>query len=412
LFFKVYQGSNLQDFVAMGKHLVRSAAATLLFAFVMEGHILATKLTERLVAKSSHTAPPGPNLFSRTRVRPGVPGVTKHVDPHHRRSPLRLRGYTSAVAEAAALPRSSSSAVGKGAANEWFNPVIKFGPVAGVKKEGAPVLLYVPGIHGSGLTPVVQFPELSTVFDIKTLSFDGQDRSTFAEIKANVKAKIREAKEAGREVYLVGESFGGIVALSLAIDGSEPTEMPDRVVLVNAASCFDRTLLGRWAPQLLRLPEPFFSITMMPAVVQLFDAGMFVSLAKSFNEGVKILDAEDRKAFALRVAPKVLSHFIQLRSGALKWRIKEWVLTGCTEVNSRFEKVKVPVLAVAGTADKLLPSHEEALKFKAEIPNCAVRLVEGSGHAAVLDQRIDLLEMIQSWAGSSIGRDAAKSDQA
>merc|ERR1719161_2408160 len=123
--------------------------------------------------------------------------------------------------------------------------MIKFAPaVEGAKGEDAPLLIYVPGIDGTGVTPVAQFPELASAFELQCLSFEGRDRSTFADIKNNVKARVREAKEKGREVYLMGESFGGIVALSIGMDDSEASLMPDRLIVVNAATSFDRTLLG------------------------------------------------------------------------------------------------------------------------------------------------------------------------
>eukprot|EP00746_Dinoflagellata_sp_MGD_P014707 gnl/MRDRNA2_/MRDRNA2_132382_c0_seq1.p1 gnl/MRDRNA2_/MRDRNA2_132382_c0~~gnl/MRDRNA2_/MRDRNA2_132382_c0_seq1.p1 ORF type:complete len:451 (-),score=76.88 gnl/MRDRNA2_/MRDRNA2_132382_c0_seq1:674-1975(-) len=284
--------------------------------------------------------------------------------------------------------------------HEWFNPVDKFGPLKGAQGKTAPLLLYVPGNDGSGLTPVMQFPELASAFDIQCLSFEGRDRSNFTKIKAIVKAKLREAKQKGREVYLMGESFGGIVALAIGMDDSEPAVMPDRIVLVNAASCFDRTLLGRLAPGLVRLPEPFFTLAVFPVVFMVLDVDMFRNIGKAVFSGhvPSIIDSEDRQAFVKRVFPKVMQK-MRLDSNDLKWRIQNWVLPGCKEVNHRLHDVKVPVLAVAGTDDLLLPSFEEGHKFKDEIPNCTLRLVQGAGHAGVLDQRANLLEMIRTcWA--------------
>jgi len=77
----------------------------------------------------------------------------------------------------------------------------------------------------------------------------------------------------------------------------------------------------------------------------------------------------------------------------------EWILTaGCGKVNSRLNEIQVPVLAVAGTSDLLLPSKEEAFRFSREIPQCKVNLVEGAGHAGVLDQRVDLTKIITGLA--------------
>ena len=55
-----------------------------------------------------------------------------------------------------------------------------------------------------------------------------------------------------RPVYLLGESFGGLLALAAA---SEAPELADRVVLVNPATSFPRSawpLLGPLLPQASR----------------------------------------------------------------------------------------------------------------------------------------------------------------
>ena len=52
---------------------------------------------------------------------------------------------------------------------------------------------------------------------------------------------------------------------------------------------------------------------------------------------------------------------------------------------------------VAGTADALLLSEDEARRLCAVVPTCDVHLVQGAGHAGTLDQRIDLPAVLQRW---------------
>eukprot|EP00747_Dinoflagellata_sp_TGD_P204243 gnl/TRDRNA2_/TRDRNA2_77904_c0_seq1.p1 gnl/TRDRNA2_/TRDRNA2_77904_c0~~gnl/TRDRNA2_/TRDRNA2_77904_c0_seq1.p1 ORF type:complete len:235 (-),score=26.95 gnl/TRDRNA2_/TRDRNA2_77904_c0_seq1:113-778(-) len=218
------------------------------------------------------------------------------------------------------------------------------------------------------------------------------------ELKANVRARVREAKGKGREVYVMGESLGGIVALSVGMNDTEPAEMPDRLVLINSASCWDRPncLIGNLSAKIIQLPEPFFTLCAFPAVFLILDRGLFSS---DYYSG-KIFDSEDRKAYGLRALPTLIKGLLfNLRGDNLKWRVKGWLFPGCEDVNSRLKDVKVPVLVVAGVADLLLPSQEEALRLNNEIPDCTVRLIKGAGHAGVVvDTRTNLLEMIQSWA--------------
>ena len=49
-----------------------------------------------------------------------------------------------------------------------------------------PLLLYLPGFDGTWIAPFLQFPELSTIFDVRCLTMGMDDRSTFQELKQDV----------------------------------------------------------------------------------------------------------------------------------------------------------------------------------------------------------------------------------
>ena len=55
-----------------------------------------------------------------------------------------------------------------------------------------------------------------------------------------------------RPVYLLGESFGGVIALAVA---AERPDLVDRVVLVNPATSFPRSPWPRLGPLLPRIPK-------------------------------------------------------------------------------------------------------------------------------------------------------------
>ncbi|GAB5362044.1 hypothetical protein AAMO2058_000764300 [Amorphochlora amoebiformis] len=291
---------------------------------------------------------------------------------------------------------------------EWFNPVVKYQldeaehlslnrEDQGADVSSKPLLVYVPGIDGSGLTPLAQFAELSRYYEVVCMGFQGKDRSTFNDIRERVANRISNAKSENRTVYLMGESFGGTVALSIAMGDPKALQTPDRLILINSASCFDRTFLGRISPALINLPEPFFSLAVMPVAFTIFDTDMFSNIAKiARGDYPEILASQARQEFVARLYPKLLQKML-LSSNDLKWRVQNWILPGCAEVNSRLREIQIPVLAVAGTSDLLLPSEEEANRFKDEIPNCRVELIKGAGHAGVIDHRTDLRALIHRW---------------
>lgn len=54
----------------------------------------------------------------------------------------------------------------------------------------------------------------------------------------------------------------------------------------------------------------------------------------------------------------------------------------------------MPVLVIAGSADRLLPSPAEAERLKGIIPGCRTMVLEGHGHAPLFDARVDISEII------------------
>lgn len=45
-----------------------------------------------------------------------------------------------------------------------------------------PLMLYIPGIDGTGLAASRQFPSLAEDFELRALSIPGHDRTPFAEL--------------------------------------------------------------------------------------------------------------------------------------------------------------------------------------------------------------------------------------
>ena len=58
-----------------------------------------------------------------------------------------------------------------------------------------------------------------------------------------------------RPVYLLGESFGAVLALAVAHD---KTDLVDRLVLVNPATSYEKSIWPRLGPALAKLPDVSF----------------------------------------------------------------------------------------------------------------------------------------------------------
>lgn len=124
--------------------------------------------------------------------------------------------------------------------------------------------IYLPGIDGTGLAAFRQFPGLASDFALSTFSVPVSDRSSFTELVqtcATFMRRIAADTPPQRPIYLLGESFGGILALAVAIEAPEAV---DRIVLVNPATAF---LDSPWAEvSLLHQHQPHVQMRDTPHV--------------------------------------------------------------------------------------------------------------------------------------------------
>ena len=124
-----------------------------------------------------------------------------------------------------------------------------------------PLLLYLPGLDGQGISAVQQFDDLSNNFEFWRMRIDpvhDRSSSSFTELTTAVTNFIQDiAKD--RKVILVGESFGGLLAPSVAmkceaIAKRNGVESPIQgLVMVNPATSFYKTNWNTWAPILASL---------------------------------------------------------------------------------------------------------------------------------------------------------------
>ena len=61
-----------------------------------------------------------------------------------------------------------------------------------------------------------------------------------------------DVNDPDRPVYLLGESFGAVLALAVA---SAKTDLVDRLVLINPATSYEASIWPRLGPALAKLPD-------------------------------------------------------------------------------------------------------------------------------------------------------------
>ncbi|CAD7704397.1 unnamed protein product [Ostreobium quekettii] len=262
-----------------------------------------------------------------------------------------------------------------------------------INPEELPIMLYIPGIDGTGLAAFRQFPMLVEAFELHALSVPPADRTDFAGIAGIIEGYLRNeinASAKGRPVYLLGESFGGVLALVVA---ERCREIVDRVVLVNPATSYRQSYWPILGPLMPRIPERLYGavpFALAPAFgnpLALLAQGLDLTgppdeQFASVTEG--ILQLFGTLGFLVDVLPPPV----------VAWKL-ELVKQGIDEVEKVLPKVQQRVLLVAGEGDWMLPSRSEAQRLRRLLPRCSTRVLPGRSHALLQEAGVDLVEIMK-----------------
>ena len=323
-----------------------------------------------------------------------------------------------------------------------FDPLAEFGgfsPPAS-RPQPRPVMLYLPGLDGNAFTAFAQFPTLGASFDLRVLFADRSDAASGGDhdgLVAAVADEVQSLASSGREVWLMGESFGGVQALAVALRTRESRPLRG-LVLVNPATSYPRTDLPPLADEMLEAPAWRFYLmsaslfagrvgdeTQLRTILStLWDnplddpercppplAAYLKALLPAFVEGFQA----PREYFLARLGS------LGAAADAVNAQLEAWRDSGddggggSDDGGSGGALGGVPCIVVAGTVDRLALSATEAPRLQALLGGeaaCAVHFVEGAGHSGTLDDRIDLAGVLEAWAGQPSFRRVDRSDAA
>ena len=257
-----------------------------------------------------------------------------------------------------------------------------------VTLQEKPLLLYLPGFDGSFLSAFLQFPELHTVFDVRTLTIAADDRSSFDDLRREVLEYLASQRQR-QEIYLAGESFGGILAASVA--ASSPRI--DGLTLINAATCYDRSALAAKGPSVAAAAAWWYPLALATSLGPLFADEYSIQqllLILQAEALPSVIDDAVREAYMGRVAFSLPWVVPQMPQETLQWRLQEWLEVGCAREIDWRRLQSIPTLIVAAERDRTLPSIDEAERLGMRLPQAVVRVVEGAGHASTCGSRADL----------------------
>lgn len=211
-----------------------------------------------------------------------------------------------------------------------------------VDGQGPPVVL-IHGLSGSStwwLQNVTELRESFTVYGIDLPGFGamGRGRSTFSLDDAAV--WIRDWMEAVhiRPAHIIAHSLGGYIAVRLAV---QFPDLVDRLVLVNPAGISDHKL-AEYSLPLMRAAQ-----RVKPRFFPVFARDFFRAGPRTILEAARRLISEN--------------------------------------IRDELPLVQQPTLVVWGITDSLIPPSIGEV-FRAEIPDSELYVIDGAGHAPMIDQ--------------------------
>ncbi|XAR54707.1 Diacylglycerol O-acyltransferase [Bertholletia excelsa] len=269
----------------------------------------------------------------------------------------------------------------------WFCPIECRQPL-----KNSPVLLFLPGIDGLGLGLILHHKALGKVFEVRCLHIPIHDRTPFEGLVKFVEETIRleHASSPDKPIYLVGDSFGGCVALSVAARNSTIDLV---LILVNPATSFGRSLLQPLLPIFKAVPDEIYAT--IPCLLN-FGIGdptkiPIANLNNTFPEKKKLEQLFDNLTALL----PHLSEFANIiPKESLSWKFG-LLKSAVGFANSCLHAVKAEVLLLLSGKDNVLFSRDEALQLSSSLPNCKVRYFKNNGCALLLENGFNLLSVIK-----------------
>lgn len=255
--------------------------------------------------------------------------------------------------------------------------------------KGAPVLL----IHGFGASTFTWrhvAPELAQTHRVIAVDLKGfgqsdkpLDERYSVFDQAELLAQLIENKDL-RDLTIVGHSFGGGVALLLALEANQ--RLGGRIARL---VLLDSIAFPQQIPMFFRLLDmPLVSqvgVRMVPPLVQ-----TRVALQIAYFDDSKI-DPEEVEIYAAPLKTAAGKH-------AIIHSARQIVPEDIAELSERYKTIALPTLILWCDHDRIVPL-DVGLKLRRTLPNSTLRLVESCGHMPQEEQPESTLQLLKGFIG-------------
>lgn len=241
-----------------------------------------------------------------------------------------------------------------------------YDPAVTICGAGEPVVL-VPGLNGTGRLFYAQVPRLARSYRVATYALRN-DAADWPTLVADLGRVVDAAAPDGRAI-VVGESFGGALALSFALAA------PERVaalVVLNSFPYFE--------PQ-IRLHLARLGLSALPW-------GMMTLIRR----------ATAHRLHSAHTHREEIRRFMELTAGASRrGYLNRLRLLADYDVRERLGELPMPTLFLASDQDHLVPSVAQATFMAGRVPRATLRVLTGHGHICLIAPDLDLSVILREW---------------
>jgi len=256
--------------------------------------------------------------------------------------------------------------------------------------ESKPVLLYLPGLDGSGDYSLPTFRNLSNEYSVARLQITPDDRSSFLQVSEFILSALAKEPFQGRNVTLVGESCGALFAAHVALRAAAPsskTSPVQRLVLVNPATSFDKTSWSLTGRAVAATGPAFPIVGLATLLTTAIEAKQIASVGQQIAARVTSVETAVAEMNSLMRAGSEVTRI--LPADTLGWRLAQFLEQGNSLLRPRLGDLNTPTLVLVGKNDRLLPSASEGRRLAKALPRAEFKEFE-AGHALLDGSALDL----------------------
>ncbi|KMZ64320.1 Acyltransferase-like protein, chloroplastic [Zostera marina] len=271
----------------------------------------------------------------------------------------------------------------------WFTP-LDCDIDGGGRIDDAPILLYLPGIDGTGFGLIRHHQKLKRMFDIWCLHIPVMDRTPFEGIVAYVEKTLRSEiiNSKNKPIYLVGESLGSCIALTVAARNPDVDLM---IVSANSATSFHKSQLQTLFSLAEAIPDQFYD--MIPNAFKSTENSIKTIRAYVENDLRRSFGSLPENSITMLSYLSFLADILPKES--IIWKLK-MLRSASSYANSRLQTIRAPMLILASGNDQLFPSEEEAKRINNMKIDSRMRLSKDSDHTIFLESNFDLVTVIKA----------------